>query len=402
MNNFCKHLGYFAIIALFACLMGFVGWLYLAISSSLLVFLWAGSHEEVGQGILYTSPFLILLFTTAGAYLFALLQEKHGQYPVKPKFYINDFISKKRIEYKYFYKAFFFAMIPLILGASVGPEASLVGIFFLFYTMSKDLDGYLEKKLDITLIKNKKKTFKENFFNNALYALKIIVIYAVTIATLTALSKGDPFPAFYVRLDNIVLTSKELLLLLPFFIIGYCYAVGYLKLQSIVEKLMDKFKSNKVRVTFTGFCIGLTAIFFPLTILSGEMYAHVVIDELLGFGVLTLFVLAFVKVVISHISVAGHIKGGPIYPIIYSVYLFAAAIALLFGTDYVFTLLAILSVVLVKVFKNLIAIFLFLLFFFPIKILLIVFIIIFIIIKVYEKISNRNDNILEEYDDELL
>ncbi len=375
--NILKYFTYYIVTALTAILIGFIAWTYLFLVNTGIHFLWVGHGEHLG--FMYQHPWLIYPFVIGGALILATIYRRYEVIPRPGLAYAKEYQEHRRVKYKDFFKVYALAMGPLLLGSSVGPEASVIGLFFMLSSFIGDITGIIEQKLQIEVNGEDREHFKEDVKKRPKYLLKIVVIYGITAYTLISLLNADKFPPFNVKLEPINIDHLwEGLEIIPYIAVGWAFAKFYQKSEHFVEHQMGKISNMHLKLAITGFSVATVTLFVPVLILSGEATLHILVEEHIMYPALILILLAFGKVMLTHISISGNLKGGHIFPIIFSAFLLGFGFSILFNTDPTLTIAAITSAMTLTLFSNMIAVFLLLALFFPFKLLFVVFVAIYI------------------------
>ncbi len=375
MRGFLKYLSYYFLTFLYSVLIGVIGWSFLYIVNLVTHFLWIG-EEGVGS-FMYDHKFLIFPFIFIGTMLLAYIYENYEVIPRPGIQYAKEFKEHKQVKYQDFTKVYILAMFPLFLGSSVGPEAALVGLFFMLSSYIGDVTDKFEAKLGVVIIEDHKDGFLNNIKANKFYTLKIIIIYVTVAYTLLGLLRYDMYPSFNVMLEPIQISSTvELLEIFPLILAGYGLAKFYKVTDHIIESKMNKIENRYVKMSITAISLSFFAYYFPVLIMSGEATLHILVDHPLYTSGIFLIVLSLLKVLITHICISGDLRGGHIFPIIYSAFLMGAGLSFIFNLDTTLAIAAVTSATTISIFSSYIAVFLLLALFFPFKILLLIFVII--------------------------
>lgn len=388
--KFLKYLFYYIITFGYSILIGIVGWSFLYIVNTVTHFLWLG-HEGSG-GIMYEHIFLIFPFIWIGSMILAYVYNRFEVIPRPGIMYAKEFIQHQQVKYSDFTKIYILAMIPLFLGASVGPEAALIGLFFMMSGYIGDVTKQLEKRLDIEIIDQQQSKFFENLKKNKLFLIKIAIIYVTVGATIFSLLNTDKFPPFNVNLPPIEnLSLLQLAEILPLILVGYLLAQFYKYTEPVIEHLFAKIHNQYLKMSITAICLSIYAILTPALILSGEATLHILVEQPLLFSGVIFVLYALLKIIITHICISGDLRGGHIFPIIFSGFLMGAGLSQIFGLDPTLSIAAVTSAMTLSIFSNTIAIFLLLALFFPLKILSLIFIVILIIGEKRAAKENRQE-----------
>lgn len=373
-----KYLSYYVLTALYSVLIGFIAWSFLFIVNTVIHFLWIG-HEGNGA-FMYEHSYLILPFIFTGSMVLAYIYNRFEVIPRPGIRYAKEFKDNHEVKYNDFFKVYFLAMIPIFLGASVGPEAALVGLFFMLASYIGDVTDRFEAKLGVKIESDPKPKIIDNLKANPLYILKLAVIYGVVGYTLLTLLDYDKYPSFNVVLEPISISSPlELIEILPLVVIGYLLAKFYKATEHPIEQFMAKFENQYVKMSITAIVLSLFAYLFPLLIMSGEATLHILVEHPVIESGLLLIGLSLLKVIITHVCISGDLRGGHIFPIIYSAFLMGAGFSYLFDLDFTLAIAAVTAATTLGIFSNYIAVFLLLALFFPVKLLALIFIVILII-----------------------
>lgn len=373
-----KYLSYYLLTALYSVLIGVIAWSFLFIVNTVIHFLWIG--EEGTGAFMYDHSYLIFPFIFIGSMMLAYVYKNFEVIPRPGIKYAKEFKNNHEVKYNDFFKVYFLAMIPIFLGASVGPEAALIGLFFMLASYIGDVTDRFEARLGVEIIEQPKPGFVENLKANPLYIIKIVIIYVVVAYTLLTLLDYDKYPSFNVVLEPIRISSPiELLEILPLVIVGYLLAKFYKVTEHPIEHLMNKFDNQYLKMSITAIALSIFAYMFPLLIMSGEATLHILVEHPIMTSGFTLIGLSLLKIIITHICISGDLRGGHIFPIIYSAFLMGAGFSYLFDLDFTLAIAAVTAAMTLGIFSNYIAVFLLLALFFPIKILALIFIVILII-----------------------
>lgn len=385
-----KYLLYYLLTALYSVLIGFIAWSFLFIVNTVTHFLWIG--EEGSGAFMYDHTYLIFPLIFIGSMMLAYVYNRFEVIPRPGIKYAKEFKEHHEVKYQDFFKIYILAMIPLFLGASVGPEAALVGLFFMLASYIGDVTDRIQAKLGIEIIDKPQATFVDNLKVNRLYMLKIFVIYGVVGYTLENLLDFDKYPSFNVVLDPISIASPiELIAILPLVVVGYLLAKFYALTEHPIERLMTRFTNRYVKMTITAIVLSIFAYIFPMLIMSGEATLHILVDNPLIISGGLLIILSLLKVIITHVCIAGDLRGGHIFPIIFSAFLMGAGISAIFNIDSTLAICAVTAATTLTIFSNYIAAFLLLALFFPLKLLTLIFIVIIIIGEGKAAAEGRNE-----------
>ncbi len=373
-----KYGSYYGLTFLYSVVIGFIGWTFLYVVNTVTHFLWLG-HEGSG-GFMYEHPILIFPFIFFSSLGLAYIYSNYEVIPRPGIAYAKEFKEHKKVEYQDFFKVYILAMLPLFLGSSVGPEAALVGLFFMLASYSGDATDRIEEKLGVVIIENRQEGFFNNIKANKFYTLKILVMYVTVSYTLLKLLDFDKYPSFNVMLEPITITNKlELLAIIPLVLVGYLLARFYKVTEHPIEHFMNSFNNQYKKMAITAICLAFAAYVFPILIMSGEATLHILVDRPWVASSVLLLILSILKILLTHICISGDLRGGHIFPIIYSAFLMGAGISFIFDIDSTLAIACVTSAMTLSIFSSYIAVFLLLALFFPFKILVLIFLVLLLI-----------------------
>lgn len=388
--KFLKYCSYYVLTALYSVLIGIISWSFLYIVNTVTHFLWIG--QEGSGAFMYDHPYLILPLIWGVAMILAYIYSNFEVIPRPGIKYAQEFKQQKKVNYSDFTKVYILAMIPLFIGSSVGPEAALVGLVFMLSGYIGDVTDRFEAKLGVQIIDNPQPKFIDNLKQNKLYLFKILIIYVVTALTLFRLLDYDRFPPFNVEMPPIEsLAWIQLLEILPLIVVGYGMAKFYQFTEPLIEHQFAKIKNQYLKMSITAVCLAFYAYFFPLLIMSGEATLHLLVDHPLQSTGIIFIAFAFLKIIITHICISGDLRGGHIFPIIYSAFLMGGGLSQIFGIDPTLAIATVTVAMCLTIFSNTVAIFLLLALFFPLRLLGIIFIIVLLIGERRAADQNRSE-----------
>ncbi|HFJ9441023.1 MULTISPECIES: chloride channel protein [Bacillus] len=378
------------ILVLYGILLGsIVGatvWLFLVTINIGIHFIW-----EYLPTIFASPPYYTICVTTIGGILVGLTQKYFGTYPRLMPEVMSEYKKTGRIEYRFVHKATLTAIIVLIFGASLGPEAALVGIIGglctwvgdRFTFALKGMNELTEVGIGATLsvifnaplfgylAPNENEGDQINEFSKG---KKAIVYLATTFAGFSIyllLSKFDNRGSFIVDFGEGSLSLNEWIAFLPLASIGAIVGFFYFKLEFTLEKLIHPLKEYKLALGIIGgILLGITGTFLPYTLFSGE---HQLKDLVLEWSHLSFWVLllsGILKLCITAVCLNTGWRGGHIFPIIFAGSSIGYAIASIIPIDPIASVAIVTTAISSYALRKPIAITLLLLMFFPLNLLL--------------------------------
>ncbi|HDR4438340.1 chloride channel protein [Bacillus thuringiensis serovar brasilensis] len=371
---------------LLGSIVGATVWLFLVTINIGIHFIW-----EYLPTIFASPPYYTICVTTIGGILVGLTQKYFGTYPRLMPEVMGEYKKTGRIEYRFVHKATLTAIIVLIFGASLGPEAALVGIIGglctwvgdRFTFALKGMNELTEVGIGATLsvifnaplfgylAPNENEGEQINEFSKG---KKAIVYLATTFAGFSVyllLSKFDNRGSFIVDFGKGSLSLNEWIAFLPLASIGAIFGFLYFKLEFILDKFIHPFKEYKLTLGIIGgILLGIVGTFLPYTLFSGE---HQLKELVVEWSQLSFWILLFsgvLKLCITAVCLNTGWRGGHIFPIIFAGSSIGYAIASIIPIDPIASVAVVTTAISSYALRKPIAITLLLLMFFPLNLLL--------------------------------
>lgn len=279
----------------FGALAGVVIWTFIRIMSEGMFFIWNWIPSKVRL------PLYPLIVCVIGGAIIGVFRKKFGDYPEELMTIIGKVKTDKNYDYKKLPVIFVAALLPIIIGSSVGPEAGLVGIIVA-------ISYFIKARLKVTE-DNPKKLVKIIF-----YALSVVSAVAVVYLFNHLFGKGmEGFPS--IRADFPKL--KDWLMLLIYIPAGLALGMFYEVTHEGCHKISGKIPPI-LREVIAGACLGLLGCIFPVLMFSGEEELGELFAHPDGWVPLVLIVFALFKVLLTNICIQFGLKGGHFFPLIFA------------------------------------------------------------------------------------
>ena len=336
LGTFCVILGMFATLVI---------WLFLKILGISVAFLW----ERIPSAL--NLPFYTVFLCTLGGLIIGLFRKKYGDYPEVLEVVMGKVKKNKTYDYKKMPILMTGAFLPLLFGASIGPEAGMTGMIVgLCYWAGnnikfaqKDAKTYSEIGSAVTL---------SLLFHSPLFGIfaveedpeesipsitkgNKIFLYGLAIAGSTVCFLGlnhffgAPMSGFPSFLTGGFATGIDYLSLLLYIPLG-CLLAVFFKVTMKGCGTLSGHVPPVVSETAAGFLLGIVGTVAPIILFSGEEQMGFVKDCYGQFLPFTLIGIAFLKVFMTAMCIQFGLKGGHFFPIIF------AGIALGYGTAMAF------------------------------------------------------------------
>jgi len=369
---------------------GLLTWTFIAVVSQTTHFLW-----DYLPNVVDVQNWTLILCLTGGI-LVGLCQKYFGNYPRTMDVVAEEFKQTKRIDYKSVYKSAIASLCVLSFGASLGPEAALVGIIGGLSTWAGDVlkstvkkkpieneygDIIIEYSVEATVgmifrapLYGANTFFEERQDSKRIKKIKTLVYTITTIAgfgVYLLLSRIDNRQFSIADFGPATFGGNELIAIIPLILVGILFAKLYESSGPIFHKILKPLENYKViKAVIGGLVLGLVGTILPLTLFSGEHELTDLVEEWTHMSVYFLLILAVVKLFLTEFCLSTGWRGGHIFPIIFAGVSIGYAIALLFPIDPVTSITIVTTALTSAVLKKpLLVIFLFLLIF-PIKLII--------------------------------
>ncbi|PGM96425.1 chloride channel protein [Bacillus cereus] len=378
------------ILVLYGILLGsIVGatvWLFLITINFGIHFIWGYLPKFFAS-----PPYYTICVTIIGGILVGLSQKYFGINPRLMPEVMAEYKKTGRIEYHVVHQATLTAIIVLIFGASLGPEAALVGIIGGLCTWVGDRFKFALKGIQELTEVGIGATLSV-MFNAPLFGYlaptenegdqlagfskgkKAIVYLATTFAGFSVyllLSKFDNRGSLIVNFGTSSLSINEWIAFLPLASIGAIIGFFYFKIEFTLEKIIYPFRDYKLSLGIIGgTLLGIAGTFLPYTLFSGEHQLKELVVEWNNLSFWVLFLSGILKLCITAVCLNTGWRGGHIFPIIFSGASIGYAIASIIPIDPIASVAIVTTAISSYALRKPIAVTLLLLMFFPLNLLL--------------------------------
>lgn len=253
------------------------------------------------------------------------------------------------------------ALIPLLFGGSIGPEAGLTGVIVglcywagshmknaqskipelmqtgvsatltaIFYAPLFGLAATNEEQLDI-----------ENKSTDIRTSKMISNIVAVLFATGTIFVLNQTFGGSMglPRIGEYNITNTERLWGIPIALLGTLAGLLFIISEKLLSKFFNKLQSSFgiiISTTLGGMILGICGTYLPLVMFSGEESINEVSKNIGEFAPWVLIVSGLLKLVLTNVCIKSGWKGGHFFPVIFCGVSIGFGVALLMGLDTAF------------------------------------------------------------------
>ena len=353
-----------------------------------------GSHllwESWGHSVPFPNLYKGLLLLIGGLLVFAL-KKKWGSLPRTSHELMEELKAEQTVNYRHTWRSLVLALIILVLGAGVGPEAALLGAVIAYSIWQADKLRYLEaNRGQLKHLSLKDKLVR--LFHPSQYLLtypasqkgtdkkKRLFFIVNGLIIFVLLMRMTEQPSFITKLGDSQWQAAELVLILPLMFYGLLFFFFFRWLMKKIKVCLKKYSLPLIgKILLGAVAIFGVAVFAPSLLFSGQHAMHSVVEMGLELPVLALLGLSLLKLIFLEVCLETGWTGGDIFPITFASILQGFTFAqLLPGYDPLFVVLVVsLSLAVTLLQKEWLA-GIFISLFFPIKLWPIALILIFIL-----------------------
>lgn len=362
-------------------IIGLIIWSFMNLVSLGTEFLWKTIPNIV------QIPFYTIIVCTIGGLFIGLWKKKTGDYPEE----MQEVIAKAKNDGRYPYNKTgvicVSTLLPLIFGASVGPESGLIGIIVgLCSWLNDKLKRFFKEIKELTQIGIS--ATLGTIFNSPMFGFALpletedneisipktskIILYFTSIfgalgivMILKNIFGGNTGLANFEGLEYGI---TEWLYLLPLSLIGLIFGILYSLFNKLTNKISKKIDNYTIiKCTLAGIILGIAGSILPFVMFSGEEQMGEIISHYGEMGILILLSTGIVKLLITNLCNSFGLKGGHFFPCIFSGICIGYAFALITGINPVFSVCAITTSLMAYLIKKPFAVVLLLMICFPVQ-----------------------------------
>lgn len=349
MKKFKNNVLFLLYTVILGAIVGAIIWAFVRIMNFGIEFIWdfAPSHLNF--------PLYTLCVCVIGGLIIGIWKKKFGDYPEELGTVMGKIKKTGRYQYNNVFSTIVSALSPLLIGASVGPEAGLTGVIAGLCTWVGDkLKLYLKEVEELTQIGLS--ATLGTIFHSPMFGFiepiesdkevvlprtsKIVLYFAAILSSFGVFFLLGKLFGGRTGLEDFEagkIDWLQYLYAIPLTIIGIAAGYLYFIFKKLTFTLENKFRKYTVlRATAGGLLLGISGTFLPLTMFSGEHQISEVMNNAETIGAVMLIVIAVVKLLLTNICIDSGLKGGHFFPVIFCGICIGCAMSLIFGIDMVF------------------------------------------------------------------
>ena len=322
MNKAKNNLLFLLYTIILGVIVGVIIWGFLRVMNLGIEFLWSFLPSQ------FNFPLYTLCVCTVGGLLIGLWKRKFGDYPEELGKVLGTVRKTGGYPYHNVFSTLGSALFPLLIGASVGPEAGLTGVIAGLCTWVGDKLKRFKKEVDP--LESEKEAVLPKTSKIVLYFAAILSSFGVFILLNKLFGVSMGMESMEAEKTPLV----QYLSVIPFTLIGIAAGWLYFLFKKITGTIAKRFQKYVIlRAVIGGVLLGVAGTFLPLTMFSGEHQIEAVMSEMETIGAVMLIVIAVVKLLLTNICIDSGLKGGHFFPVIFCGVSIGCAVSLLTGIN---------------------------------------------------------------------
>lgn len=300
-----------------------------------------------------------LVICSLGGILVGLFERKFGPYPESLRTVMADVKKTGRYEYKHIGATAGGALLPLLFGGSIGPEAGLTGVIAGLCTWIGDRLKFLGNEFrelssfgttavlsaifsaplfglaapilgscDQLLPNTKLKFLK--LAKAILYLLVAAGAFGIVLLLRSLFGGGEGLPHFH----DISIGWHEVALIIPLAFAGGAIGLLFHLFDKLAHTLAQKIGRRPVfKALLAGLILGALGTAFPLVMFAGETQADLLEHSWMAMGAGVLIITAVLKIFMTPFCLRLGWRGGHFFPTIFAGICLGYGFALITGAD---------------------------------------------------------------------
>ena len=360
---------------------GGIIWVFMRVMHLLIELLW-----DYIPGVVHI-PGYTLLMCLLGGIVIGIIQKKYGPCPDD----LHQVMAKYKRDGRYPYHNVLFmliaALMPLIFGGAIGPEAGLTGVIVGLCCWAGDNFKYAGKYMselpEIGISTTLGIVFRSPLFgfiepienDDDEFVLpkasKTTAIFCAVLAgfgIFMLLGKFFGSGAGMPHFEKVSIERGELLFAVPVLaisvVLGYVYMIFDKLTQAAAEKLGKRYF---IMAVIAALVLGIIGTVFPIAMFSGEEEIQKLTETYTQYPLYLLFIIPVIKVFLINMCIRFGWRGGSFFPSIFAGVCLGYACSAAFGIDPVFAVSISAAAVMTTIMRKPLAVALLLLLCFPVS-----------------------------------
>ena len=288
--------------------------------------IWHVSFSNHFLRVFYT--FLVVFGCTAVVYR---LKKRWGNLPITTHDAMKEMKTSQKVIYHKFWRSLIVALLVLMSGAGVGPEAPLLGAVVACSVWQADKMRFINANYEQIFSQNWKhrlkyflhptrflSSYSENTFKMDLKKKKILnILYIINgVGLFFILMRLSDQPSFITKMGTVHFKMQQLVFLPILIAYGYVFSFIYQKVKNIIKTYLNAFTlSLRTRLLLGGLAIFIVVLFIPQLMFSGQYEMTNLAISATQLTALSLLLLSVGKLVFLDICLYTTWTGGDIFPI---------------------------------------------------------------------------------------
>ncbi|MBQ2925984.1 MAG: chloride channel protein [Ruminiclostridium sp.] len=379
---------YLLFCALLGVAIAAVVWVFLRVMGLGIDLLWHTIPEKLNF------PLYTILLCLLGGLILGLYKNRVGNYPDELDVVMGKVKKEGFYPYDKVPAMLLCALLPLLFGASIGPEAGLTGVIVglcywagdkMAYTR-KELRGLSEIGISAALgvifgsplfglaapLEERTDSREETVVPKAHKLVSNVVAVLAAFGTFWVLGRffggGSGLP----RIDAPDITNTERLWGIPVALVGVVFGYLYLAFEHGTHRFFARLQEKYpilVSTLLGGLILGVMGTVLPLTMFSGEHQIHTLTETYLDFAPWVLILTGGAKLLLTNVCIQAGWRGGHFFPVIFCGISIGYGVAMLSGLNIAFCLGVVTASLLGVIMRKPLAVTLLLLLCFPARVI---------------------------------
>lgn len=379
---FMKNLKNNMILLLYTIIVGVIAgsiiWSFMKVMNLGIQFFW-----EYLPGLINFKYYTIILCLIGGL-LIGLWKHRFGDAPEELDLVMKKVKTNHRYSYNNIFPSIVSAILPLIAGASVGPEAGLTCIIAGLCTWAGDklkkFNNELEELTNIGVTATLGTIFVSPMFGfveplegeeetKLPKTSKTILYFAAILSSFGIFILLNHLTNTKMGLHSVGTTSLSninyfyiVILILLGIVLAYFYFISNKLVQTIFQHIKDDFI---VKGIIGGLILGIMGSLLPLTMFSGEHQIYILLENGAQISLVILILTSILKIILTNICIETGLKGGHFFPLIFSGVAMGYAMSIILNMDPIISMSIVTTSFISNILKKPIAVVLLLMILFP-------------------------------------